>query len=125
MTRYTHRNGETEPPTIEGWYAIQHPQAWNWQGSTFVFVERNMDGIDVYCTGQDDPIGYDQMDSRIRWYGPIVAPWEQPQPAIPPDVRETIEAMTEDWLQLYEPGSDEWANAQVIVSWLDQQEPTP
>jgi len=125
MTRYSHRNGETEPPTIEGWYAIQHPQAWNWQGSTFVFVERNMDGIDVYCTGQDDPIGYDQMDSRIRWYGPIVAPWEQPQPAIPPDVRETIEAMTEDWLQLYEPGSDEWANAQVIVSWLDQQEPTP
>ena len=123
MTRYSHRNGETEPPTIEGWYAMQHPQAWNWQGSTFVFVERNMDGIDVYCTGQDDPIGYDQMDSRIRWYGPVVAPWEQP--AIPPDVRESIAYLIANSLDEYNVTLPETKrHVDAALAWLDAQEPT-
>lgn len=41
------------------------------------------------------------------------------QPTLTDHEREIIEAMAEDWIQLYEPGSNEWADAQVIVSWLN------
>lgn len=35
-----------------------------------------------------------------------------------PTERGIIEAMVEDWLQLYEPGSDEWDDAKKIDAWL-------
>lgn len=35
-----------------------------------------------------------------------------------PTERGIIEAMVEDWSQLYEPGSDEWADAKMIDAWL-------
>lgn len=76
---YSHRNGEAESPTVEGWYSIQHRQAWNWDGSKFVFVEMEADGACVYFAGQDDAISPGNMDDAIRWYGPIEPSWT-PQP---------------------------------------------
>lgn len=59
-----------------------------------------------------------------KWCRMPHMPWEavNATPAaatLSPTERGIIEAMRDDWLQRHEPGSDEWADAQVIAAWLN------
>jgi len=122
MTRYSHRNGETEPPTVEGWY-------W-WSGTVVgAYAEKGLVNITVprdskiqiwpsWCDGW---LGAEDMPGQ--WYGPVVAPWEQP--AIPPDVRESIAYLIANSLDEYNVTLPETKrHVDAALAWLDAQEPT-
>ena len=72
--KYDHRNGETEPPTIAGWY---------WWGGTVVgaYTEKGLvnitvsrDGIQIWPSWCDGWLGIEDMPGD--WWGPVMPPWE-------------------------------------------------
>ena len=76
--QYSHRNGETEPPTTAGefWFdgagiASSHVYKWRDRFS----VERHNG---VLCVFDDDGYPLLPVTSMAgRWWGPIMPPWEQ------------------------------------------------
>ncbi len=73
--QFTHRNGESEPPTEEGvyWYACLTPM--NKQGymiSPPEIVEVNGDQASFI-----EPYGIEKTkELKVKWWGPITPPWE-------------------------------------------------
>jgi hypothetical protein len=76
---YSHRNGETEPPTERGWY---------WFYGKHVNEKRKpvKQKCNLYvfggCTEYRDPDGkYKIMTNlsslRGKWWGPLVPPWQE------------------------------------------------
>lgn len=72
---YLHRNGETEPPTVAGryWFDGYRTKSNGNRAHVMDMVETNERGS-VYNDVDgltDEPHAY-----KGKWYGPIVAPWE-------------------------------------------------
>lgn len=72
---YSHRNGETEPPTVRGYYWFKgiimrygDPQdiadlkTVEWLGDCGVIVNEESDDF--------------LADTKGQWYGPVTPPWE-------------------------------------------------
>lgn len=75
--QYTHRNGETEPPTIKGvwfWFMSDGDADISAMGMLFIYPQ----GDDVAGTF-DDVDGDTTCISELegRWWGPVTPPWEQ------------------------------------------------
>ena len=62
---YSHRNGETEPPTVNGWYWYYHED--DWYGMYHVTGDR-------YELGPISGVLSEEFEGQ--WWGPVVAPWE-------------------------------------------------
>jgi hypothetical protein len=83
--RYSHRNGETEPPTEVGYFwfegkflASPHRVSWLPANMRVLVLERNNDTICVFEA-------YDGFTGVVdnfhgRWWGPLVPPREQQSP---------------------------------------------
>jgi hypothetical protein len=81
MTKqYSHRNGETEPPTQRGWYWVWVTAPYPvWPGVLMRFVElyEGADykpdawGVDIICNQSLESIG-----DTLRWWGPVTPPWD-------------------------------------------------
>jgi len=73
---YLHRNGETEPPTVDGWYWWSGTVigAYAEKGLVNITVPRNDANIQIWPSWCDGWLG--AKDMQGQWYGPIVAPWE-------------------------------------------------
>lgn len=80
--QYSHRNGEIEPPTVNGWYAFDgaHDNAM-FGGKIiasgvvtrgFVLVGGDKHYRFVWEGDNDQTID----DFKGKWYGPISLPWE-------------------------------------------------
>lgn len=73
--QYSHRNGETEPPTIEGWYFLkQHGNA-KWAANPahpLVLVMTMNHELEVWTWGKETPV----KDIKARWWGPVTLPWD-------------------------------------------------
>ena len=68
VPQYTHRNGETEPPTESGWYwytAGENPK----HGNTGVVYVANVNGSPVIW--REDF----WLSDEGQWWGPITPPW--------------------------------------------------
>ena len=78
---YSHRNGETEPPTIVGWYWFRGNVLSSYRGEVpysgsvtildSVYEDR---GLCVISTNESPTSNIEKWQGQ--WYGPIVAPWE-------------------------------------------------
>jgi hypothetical protein len=66
--QYSHRNGETEPPTEDGWYWVSSPPPVFREGTVLV-----VDGC-VYDF-QEDQFTLDEL-AGVQWWGPVTPPWE-------------------------------------------------
>lgn len=69
--RYTHRNGEADPPTIEGWYWVDSPSPSPFQQGMILV----MDGY-AYDF-QEEQFPFDRLVAGLRWWGPVTPPWER------------------------------------------------
>lgn len=81
MPQYSHRNGESEAPTVEGFYWLREgsndggvvPVAWQREirdehGNVDIRADWIIPGeIDYYVDEIDD----------AQWWGPVMPPWEQ------------------------------------------------
>jgi hypothetical protein len=79
--RYSHRNGETEPPTEEGFYWIcfddsRYPSAWE---IVRVFLDgdapKDVTRFIVFLMGNEDYASTVEYDNAYRWWGPVSPPW--------------------------------------------------
>lgn len=84
---YSHRNGETEPPTVHGWYWVKGTVVVkgetiniydclvikHWLDSSM--LTRLGDGQFVTLIAESSvwPLG----EWHCQWYGPVLPPWEQ------------------------------------------------
>lgn len=74
---YSHRNGEKEPPTVEGGYfflGFYAGKIWNY---FFLYDGTHWDaeGSDTVTRIDDEwEIEFDKMDGH--WWGPVPLPWE-------------------------------------------------
>lgn len=81
--QYSHRNGETEPPTVAGFYFVRHLAQWHDQEASIIYVEYDMDedgfgaGWRTWRIGRDYESSFDELDKRLQWWGPIMPPWEE------------------------------------------------
>lgn len=86
VTRYSHRNGETEPPQNEGWYWFDGRVA-----GTFESVTTHTGVIRIYIEHGEPTVnitfikhGYSRhMPAALSnglWWGPITAPWNDVSP---------------------------------------------
>lgn len=84
---YSHRNGETEPPTVDGPYFFdgmydafgdgeENLAIWD-TVRDMVWVMRGAVSIQEWSGSFDETTG--------KWYGPITAPWDAPAPATATD----------------------------------------
>ena len=77
MPVWKHRNGETELPTIEGWYWFEgrktrHPKRMNRR--VMVPVWQGNDGL----RARYDSMRSDTVDKFTgQWWGPVTPPWEE------------------------------------------------
>jgi hypothetical protein len=72
---YTHRNGETEPPQVAGWYWFTGVFAGNERYVGSVTVARSFAG-NLCVIGSSESISLELQFWAGQWWGPIVPPWE-------------------------------------------------
>jgi len=72
---YSHRNGETEPPTVEGWYWWIGTVVGSYteKGLVSVTVPRDNSKIQIWPSWCDGWLGIEDMLGE--WWGPLVPPW--------------------------------------------------
>jgi len=71
---YTHRNGETVPPTVAGWYWFEgrkYIHRKSFSRRTMLQVYDFGDGLRARFTGSSDFIA----SLTGRWWGPVTPPW--------------------------------------------------
>lgn len=80
---YSHRNGETELPTVPGWYWFDGVGTWRQTppetiSKRPVLVEQDEEGSLIAWYGAYDDANYACVLNWLRgqWYGPISLPWE-------------------------------------------------
>jgi len=75
MDSYSHRNGETEPPTVAGWYWFESNVTPLRTGVLRVYIEDNEPMVNVTFIKD----GYSKHMSAAsedgQWWGPLVPPW--------------------------------------------------
>jgi hypothetical protein len=69
---YTHRNGETEPPTQQGMFGFR-PSS-NSEGWIVDVVEVNGRLERIMSYSDDETMPIDEFDGQ--WWGPITGPWD-------------------------------------------------
>lgn len=80
---YSHRNGETEPPEVEGVYFVYLPNGVNTAISNMLFVEYDKDedgfgyGWRFWQFGREFAIDLDEANELMQWWGPVTLPWEE------------------------------------------------
>jgi hypothetical protein len=86
ILHYTHRNGETEPPTVPGEYwfdgAILADGGYYKTGTKWrdqVYVSNSEHGLQVEFQYYEDWDQFSPWQVVGRWWGPIVPPWEENQ----------------------------------------------
>lgn len=70
MEQYSHRNGETEPPTIDEGYFWFHTDDSVIQPHGMIHI------FDGACF--EDGKMWDIAELTGRWWGPVTPPWEKP-----------------------------------------------
>ena len=84
---FSHRNGETEPPTEIGWYWCggaltvdgTRRKIWNmlyladWHNESFVV---GLPDGQMAVLGKD-ATGFREVTFSCQWWGPVTPPWEQ------------------------------------------------
>jgi hypothetical protein len=73
--QYSHRNGETEPPTVEGWYFAKPRLGFVVAHQPLVFLAKKAYGKVLFVVDIDKPAA----DVRARWWGPVPLPWKRKQ----------------------------------------------
>lgn len=81
---YSHRNGETDVPTVRGWYWVWVSAPYPvWPGVLMRFVEDYVED-DVPLQRADawrvDSICHQDLASlgdSLQWWGPVTPPWEE------------------------------------------------
>jgi hypothetical protein len=83
-SRYYHRNGETELPTVSGWYwfcgeLVGVAGQW-YMGDQIPVYDESFDCMVTKSERRgivEMPPGYRRGSAEYRgkWYGPIIAPW--------------------------------------------------
>jgi hypothetical protein len=75
---YSHRNGETEPPTKPGWYWVKGTESYSvWDALQMRYVDRKYQGARMAY--RMDSIGQESIEDiggKLQWWGPVVPPWE-------------------------------------------------
>lgn len=73
---YSHRNGETELPTVAGWFWLKGGITDDWQEEMFVLVrkERSKKVEWRAYTVAWEPLLLAELQGQ--WWGPVQAPWE-------------------------------------------------
>lgn len=79
---YSHRQGETEPPTRPGWYWVKkiRPYRGEWQGTQMRYVTSLSKNYQRRQAYRMDSIGQEYLDDigkTLQWWGPVVPPWEE------------------------------------------------
>lgn len=69
VEQYSHRNGETEPPTKEGWYWFKGRTYDNGNASGTWFVSTVTRPVVASEEGE-------LTDWEGQWWGPVSPPWE-------------------------------------------------
>jgi hypothetical protein len=70
---YTHRNGETEPPTEEGWYFLTGARGVGFPaGTPLVHVAKKRYGKVCFVVDLNVPAA----DIAGQWWGPVTLPWK-------------------------------------------------
>lgn len=82
MSTYTHRNGESEEPTVGGWYWFDGVEVWSGDSVAKrpIFVEREDGELgSIYWYGANDDADDACADGWLRgqWWGPLEAPWQE------------------------------------------------
>lgn len=82
MAKYSHRNGETEPPAKPGWYFVKkiQPENWTWTGLDMRYVDRISKNRKRRVAYRMDSIGKEYLDDLcqpLQWWGPVTLPWEE------------------------------------------------
>lgn len=73
---YSHRNGETEPPTITGWYWLKQSRRsrqYKPDLSWLIFVWR---GTEKIWRVDGNKEHYLLETIRGQWWGPVTMPWQ-------------------------------------------------
>lgn len=73
---YSHRNGETEPPTMAGMFGFRHSAGK--RGWIVDVVERHgkFERVMDYMDDDDDStLSIEDFDGQ--WWGPITGPWDE------------------------------------------------
>lgn len=77
--RYYHRNGETEPPTVNGWYwfdgTIRDEDIYRGVVETCRFEVRGDVWFRYGIVGREWDFPEEQMQGQ--WWGPVVPPWSE------------------------------------------------
>lgn len=76
---YSHRNGEIEPPTVEGYYWFKG-QIWRYGDPQDIADLKTIEfynGTGIIVSEESDDF---LSDTKGRWWGPVVPPWDTPQP---------------------------------------------
>jgi hypothetical protein len=75
---YSHRNGETEPPTVPGWYWVQRVKPFIW--GRVLKMDLYHDEDTEYLYVEDDEGREfrlpDAFGNDSRWWGPLMPPWD-------------------------------------------------
>lgn len=77
---YIHRNGQKEPPTIDGFYwflGSRNGRHWHYM---FIYTGEAFPDCKTTVTAIDDEweIPFGELDGQ--WWGPIVPPWDISNP---------------------------------------------
>lgn len=81
MTTYAHRNGETEPPTIEGsfWFKGKlHHHDYSHDVAGLETISRHWRTTKLFVDGEE--CAHYLEEAEGQWWGPVVPPWSA-QPA--------------------------------------------
>lgn len=80
MQQYSHRNGETEPPTEAGifWFRgkLHHEEYYHDVADLQTVVANNYSGINDFFAIAGEECLHGVSDAEGQWWGPIVSPWE-------------------------------------------------
>jgi hypothetical protein len=76
-SQYSHRNGETEPPAIHGWYWLKKFHILPITNAIVFVAHKKYKKELLIMNGASDKPEIPVRDVIGRWWGPIMPPWKQ------------------------------------------------
>lgn len=74
---YSHRNGETEPPEVTGWYWVkQKSRPYNLRIRSLLYVVKGRK-TKIAMAVIDDVPAIPVTEIKAQWWGPVTPPWDE------------------------------------------------